>query len=82
MKTSRSIDRNPRGFIIGAVLGVGLIAIPLVGLLSRVDWTRFLSLLGEQPVRSAVWISLVTSLTATGIAVVVGTPLAWSLARG
>ena len=30
MKTSRSIDRNPRGFIIGAILGVGLIAIPLV----------------------------------------------------
>lgn len=82
MKTSRSIDRNPRGFIIGAVLGVGLIAIPLVGLLSRVDWTRFLWLLGEQPVRSALWLSLVTSLTATGIAVVVGTPLAWSLARG
>ena len=39
------IDRNPRGFAIVAGVGVALVGLPLVGLLARVDWSRFVSLL-------------------------------------
>ena len=64
------IDRNPRGFALVAGVGVALVGLPLVGLLARVDWSRFVSLLGDKTVRDALWLSLVSSLVATVIAVV------------
>lgn len=82
MRTRRIVDRDPRGFLPAGALGVALVAVPLVGLLVRVDWSRFVALLGEPNVRSAVWLSVVTSLVATLVATAFGLPLAWALARG
>ena len=82
MTRNSIIDRNPRGFAIVAGVGVALVGLPLVGLLARVDWSRFVSLLGDKTVRDALWLSLVTSVIATMIAAVCGVPLAWALARG
>ena len=76
------IDRNPRGFSAFAGVGVALIGIPFVGLLARVDWSRFVSLLGEKTVRDALWLSILTSVMATVLAAACGIPLAWVLGRG
>lgn len=63
-----------------AAVGLGLLLIPLFGLLVRVPWTglaRDLTGSGD-----AVRVSLVVSVLATTVAIALGIPLAWLLARG
>jgi molybdate transport system permease protein len=55
--------------------------LPTIGLLERTPWTDLLGLLGEPTVREALRLSLVCSLSATALSVVLGVPLAWLLAR-
>jgi molybdate transport system permease protein len=55
--------------------------VPFVGLLARTPWTDLPELLAGDVVTDALRLSLVTSLAATSIAVVVGVPLAWLMAR-
>lgn len=68
-----------------AKLAVGIAVLffllPLVGLLLRTPWSELGTELASPPVRSALWLSLVCSLAATGISLVFGVPLAWALAR-
>lgn len=63
------------------VTGLGVVVLPLLGLVTRVPVGRLLSLLGSEGVRQAVGLSLITSSTALLIATVLGVPLAWLLAR-
>jgi molybdate transport system permease protein len=58
-----------------------MFVVPFVGLLARVPWSDLPALLAGDVVTDALRLSLVTSLTATLIAVVVGVPLAWIMAR-
>ncbi|HEX2054722.1 MAG TPA: ABC transporter permease [Actinomycetota bacterium] len=62
-------------------LAVAFFLLPLLGLLLRTPWNGLASELGSAPVRSALWLSLVCSLAATGISILLGVPLAWALAR-
>ena len=64
-----------------AILGAGLFAIPLLGLIWRVPWRQLPALLADEVVTDALRLSLVTSLAATGIALLLGFPLAWLLAN-
>lgn len=72
-----------------APLGVGLLAAaalvflltPLAGLLVRVPWARLPELLSSPVVTMALRLSLLTASISTLIALVVGLPLAWVLAR-
>lgn len=64
-----------------AGLGVAFFALPFVGLLGRVPWSDAWSLLGSSASRRALRLSLVCSLWATALAVAVGVPIAWVLAR-
>ena len=54
---------------------------PLVGLLWRAPWRSVLDELGDPEVVDALRLSLVSSLAATALSVVLGVPLAWVLAR-
>ncbi len=54
---------------------------PFLGLLGRVPWSELPDLLTRDIVTDALRLSVVSSLSATGIAVVLGVPLAWLLAR-
>jgi molybdate transport system permease protein len=54
---------------------------PLLGLLERTPWRDLPDLLGEPQVRTALRLSLVCSLSATALSIVLGVPLAWLLAR-
>lgn len=55
--------------------------VPLAGLLQRAPWERLGADLASPEVRTALRLSLVTSLAATALSVVLGIPLAWVLAR-
>ena len=68
----------------GAAVLVAL-AVPLVGLFSRVPWDRLGEVAVSADFQEAWWLSLRTCLTATLVTVLLGTPLAlWvaSLSRG
>ena len=64
-----------------AMVAIAFFALPFVGLLWRAPWGSMLDVLGQQSVRTALWLSLRTSLAATFLAVLFGVPLAWLLAR-
>jgi len=64
-----------------AAVAVLLFALPLAGLLWRAPWSSAWDELRSGPARDALRLSLVTSLSATGIALVLGVPLAWVQAR-
>jgi molybdate transport system permease protein len=73
--------RTPWPVVVLAVSGVVFFVIPLVGLLAETPWSDLPSLLGSDIVLDALRISLVASVSAVGISVVLGVPLAWILAR-
>ena len=69
----------PIGLLAG--IGVAFLAIPLLGLLLRTPWARLPELLSSPIALEALRLSLVCSLGATALAIVMGVPLAWVLAR-
>ena len=77
----RPASRPPALLIVLGCLGIGLFAVPFLGLLGRVPWSELPDLLTRDIVTDALRLSVVSSLSATGIAVVLGVPLAWLLAR-
>ena len=66
--------------ILGGI-GLALFVVPFAGLLARVPWSDLPTLLRADVVTDALRLSVVTSLAATLIAVVVGIPLAWIMGR-
>lgn len=68
-----------------AIALAGLAAVffvaPLGGLLWRAPWSGLGAILAEPTVRQAIWLSVVCSIAAAAIAIVLGIPLAWVLAR-
>jgi molybdate transport system permease protein len=65
-----------------ASLGAALFVLPLVGLLWKAPWADLGHALFEPEAVAAMRLSLVCSLAATLICVVLGLPLAWVQARG
>lgn len=76
-----STGRLPAALTVVGFVALGLLVLPLVGLLQRAPWSSLGSLLGEPEVREALRVSLVVSLSATAVCVVLGLPLAFVLAR-
>ena len=74
-------DRPPILLVSLGVLGLAVFVVPFAGLLARVPWSDLPELLASDVVTDALWLSLVSSITATGIAAVLGVPLAWLMAR-
>ena len=64
-----------------ASVAVAFLALPLVGLLQRAPWTGLGRLLGERDVLDALRVSLTVSVVAAVVVLLLGTPLAWALAR-
>jgi len=64
-----------------AIVAVAFFILPLVGLLSRAPWQTALSDLTTPEALTALRLSLVVSLAATAMALVLGVPLAWVYAR-
>jgi molybdate transport system permease protein len=64
-----------------AIVAIAFFALPLIGLLWRAPWSSVWSYLTEDDALTALRLSLVCSLWATGLSIVFGVPLAWLLAR-
>jgi molybdate transport system permease protein len=80
--TSRSRrERPPIVALIAGSLAALFFFLPLAGLVWRASWSSIGSDLAEPEVRTALRLSLETSLAATVICLVFGLPLAWVLAR-
>lgn len=71
----------PVGLLVPAGLAALFLLLPLAGLLSRVEWSRFAELITSPASVDALLLSLRTSLTATALCVLLGVPLAVVLAR-
>ena len=77
----RLAGRPPVLIIVLGSLALLLFALPFIGLLAKTPWFDLPGLLASDVATDAVRLSLVTSLAATAIAVVIGVPLAWLMAR-
>jgi molybdate transport system permease protein len=67
--------------VVAALLGASVFVIPLLGLLARVRWSVIPDLVSSPMVGDALRLSLITSIIATVLSLVLGVPLAWILAR-
>lgn len=72
----------PRWAVVVAVVAAGFVAVPLLAMTGRVELGHLPQQLASASAREALWLSLRTSLAATVLCVVWGTPLALVLARG
>ena len=64
-----------------AAVGGLLVLLPLAALLARTPWSRLPTLLAGSQVRQALLLSVRCSLAAVALALLLGVPLAWVLAR-
>ena len=71
----------PRWLWLPALVGAVFVLLPLVAMVTRVDWTRFPSLLTSQASLDALTLSLKTALAAVVLCVLFGVPMAVVLAR-
>lgn len=78
---TRADRRPPATVVVGAVVALAFLLLPLVGLLQRADWPTLVDDLMSPGARDALRLSLITSISAALLAVVLGTPVAWVLAR-
>ncbi len=81
MGRDRARPRAPFIALAGATVAVLFFAIPLAGLVWRAPWSSAWDVLRSHDAQQALRLSLVTSVAATGVALVLGVPLAWVQAR-
>ena len=72
---------SPRGLVLLALPALLLVALPMVAVAWRTPWSGFWSAVSDESSRTAITLSLRTSLIATLLALIFGTPLAWFLAN-
>ncbi len=74
--------RRPSVFVLAvASLTVAFLALPLIGLVTKASWSTLWNDLTTPVALDALRLSLICSLWATGLSLVLGVPLAWVLAR-
>lgn len=78
---NRAQRRPPAAVLGAAAVAVVFFAVPLVGVLQRVHWSTLLHDLARPEARDALRLSLVCSIWAVALSLILGTPLAWVLAR-
>ena len=71
----------PWPVLVLAVVAIAFFALPFLGLLWKAPWGDAWSILTSDSARAALRLSLICSSWATAIALVLGVPLAWLLAR-
>lgn len=71
----------PRALALPAVLGLAFLLVPLTALVGRVEWDSLWTDITSETALSALWLSLVTGVSATAVCVVIGVPLAIVIAR-
>ena len=77
----RGAVERPAVLIGLGVAGALVFVVPLLALVVRAPWRSIGDVVTSGPIRSALWLSLLTSTIAAFVAIVLGVPLAWVLAR-
>jgi len=73
--------RLPFPVVALALLGAAFIVVPVLALVARAPWGRFVEVLTSDGAGTALRLSLIVSLAATALSLLFGVPLAWILAR-
>jgi molybdate transport system permease protein len=73
--------RLPFPVVALAIIGAAFIVVPVLALVARAPWGRFVEVLTGDGARAALRLSLTVSLLATVLSLLFGVPLAWILAR-
>lgn len=81
MSRLRTGTRPPLTLALPALLAVAFLLLPLIGILVRTQWGELAAHLGSPGVVQALRLSLLVSLWALGLSLLLGVPLAWLLAR-
>ncbi|MFJ9343266.1 ABC transporter permease [Streptomyces sp. NPDC101733] len=81
MSRHRTRTRPPLTLALPALLAVAFLLLPLLGILSRTQWSELADHLTSPGVVQALKLSMFVSLWALGLSLVLGVPLAWLLAR-
>ncbi len=76
-----ALGRAPYRLVVPAVLAAVFLTVPLVALLLRTPWGDLGERMTDPAILDALRVSLVTSLAAVVVVVLVGIPLSWLLAR-
>jgi molybdate transport system permease protein len=78
--TRRKIrQRAPWPLLVLGSLGAAVFVLPLIGLATRTPWSRLRELVMSDVVVDALKLSLMTSVLAAAISLLLGVPLAWLL---
>ena len=77
----RNVRWARAGLVIPAWVAIAFLLVPLAALLVKVDWARVPAHLASPIVIPALRLSLLTTTTTLVICMLIGTPLAWMLAR-
>ncbi len=75
------MNRTPTPLAVPAGVAVVFLALPLIAMVVLAPWRRLPTILAESAATEALRISLVTATVTTAIALLLGVPLAWVLAR-
>lgn len=81
MSASRTSTSLPTWAYVPAALGVLFVLLPLVAMVSRVNWTDFVELVTSESALAALGLSVRTSAASTVCCLLVGVPMALVLAR-
>lgn len=76
-----TLGRPPLVLVVPAALAAALLVVPLVTLVLDTPWGTFLDEIRSEAVRDALWITGVASTITVLVCLILGTPLAWLLAR-
>jgi molybdate transport system permease protein len=74
-------ERAPIWIAFLAAIGAAFFVVPLIGLVVRTPWDHAMRSLTSADTLEALKLSLIASLSSTGLALVFGVPLAWLYAR-
>jgi len=80
-RTSRTRRGVNPAIAIGAAIAIVFLLLPIVGLLQRMPWSSLGERLTSEVVVDALVLSAVTSVAATALSIVFGTPLAWTISQ-
>jgi len=72
---------HPRGLSLIGLPAAALVIVPVAAVVWRTPWSNFWSAVSNDASRTALVLSLRTSVVATLLALIFGTPLAWFLAN-
>src|SRR4051812_2107449 len=79
--TRGALGRPPAVLLVPATLGAALLVVPTLSLMVQTPWHDFFSLVTSTAVLQALWLTALASVATVIACLILGTPLAWLLAR-